>query len=93
MFCGDPTRAPTPDTGMVALRAVRLHPAPRQASGGVMLKFQWNALRRHDTVFVHDPSDTDLGLRAGIVTLIDVGHRGRAARPGILCQRKRPGTS
>jgi hypothetical protein len=41
-----------------------------------MLKFQWNALRRGDTVFVHDPSDADLGLRAGVVTLIDVGQRG-----------------
>jgi hypothetical protein len=37
-----------------------------------MLKFQWDALRRGDTVFVHDASDTDLGLRAGIVTLVDV---------------------
>jgi len=37
-----------------------------------MLKFQWNALRRGDTVFVHDPSDADLGLRAGVVTLVDV---------------------
>ena len=42
----------------------------------MMLKFQWNALRRGDTVFVHDPSDADLGLRAGVVTLIDVGPRG-----------------
>jgi hypothetical protein len=41
-----------------------------------MLKFQWDALRRGDTVFVHDPSDADLGLRAGVVTLIDVGQRG-----------------
>ena len=41
-----------------------------------MLKFQWNALRRGDTVFVHDPSEPDLGLRAGVVTLIDVGQRG-----------------
>ena len=37
-----------------------------------MLKFQWEALRRGDTVFVHDASDADLGLRAGIVTLVDV---------------------
>ena len=41
-----------------------------------MLKFQWNGLRRGDTVFIHDPSDADLGLRAGVVTLIDVGRRG-----------------
>ena len=37
-----------------------------------MLKFQWAALRRGDTVFVHDASDADLGLRAGIATLVDV---------------------
>ena len=37
-----------------------------------MLKLQWNALRRGDTVFVHDASDADLGLRAGVVTLVDV---------------------
>ena len=71
-----PDEGAHPDTGVVALRAVRPHPPPRQAAGGVMLKFQWNALRRGDTVFVHDPSDADLGLRAGIVTLIDVGPRG-----------------
>ena len=37
-----------------------------------MLKFQWAALRRGDTVFVHDARDADLGLRAGVVTLVDV---------------------
>ena len=37
-----------------------------------MLKFQWDALRRGDTVFVHDASDADLGLLAGVVTLVDV---------------------
>ena len=37
-----------------------------------MLKFQWDALRRGDTVFVHDASDADLGVRAGVVTLVDV---------------------
>ena len=41
-----------------------------------MLKFQWDALRRGDTVFVHDASDADLGLRAGVVTLVDVGPPG-----------------
>jgi hypothetical protein len=30
-----------------------------------MLKFQWDGLRRGDTVFVHDARDADLGLRAG----------------------------
>jgi hypothetical protein len=42
-----------------------------------MLKFQWNALRRDDRVFVHDPADADLGLRAGVVTLTDTGRFGR----------------
>ena len=37
-----------------------------------MLKFQWNALRRGDTVFIHDAADADLGLHAGVVTLVDV---------------------
>jgi hypothetical protein len=37
-----------------------------------MLKFQWDALRRGDTVFVHDATDAELGLRAGVVTLVDV---------------------
>ena len=37
-----------------------------------MLKFQWNALRRGDTVFVHDSSDANLDLHAGVVTLVDV---------------------
>ena len=37
-----------------------------------MLKFQWDALRRDDTVFVHDARDADLGLRAGVVTLVNV---------------------
>jgi hypothetical protein len=37
-----------------------------------MLKFQWDSLRRGDTVFVHDAGDADLGLRAGVVTLVDV---------------------
>jgi hypothetical protein len=41
-----------------------------------MLKFQWNALRRGDTVFVHDASDADLGLRAGVVALVDVHRSG-----------------
>ena len=37
-----------------------------------MLKFQWDGLRRGDTVFVHEARDADLGLRAGFVTLVDV---------------------
>lgn len=41
-----------------------------------MLKFQWDALRRGDTVFVHDAGDADPGLRAGVVTLVDVSPSG-----------------
>ena len=41
-----------------------------------MLKFQWNALRRGDTVFVHDANAADLGLRAGVVPLVDVNPSG-----------------
>jgi hypothetical protein len=41
-----------------------------------MLKFQWNALRRGDRVFVHDSDDANLGLRAGVVTLLDSGRFG-----------------
>jgi hypothetical protein len=41
-----------------------------------MLKFQWNALQRGDTVFVHDARDADLGLRAGVVTRVDVNPSG-----------------
>jgi hypothetical protein len=40
-----------------------------------MRKFHWNALRRGDHVLVHDASDAHLGLRAGVVTLVDT-HRG-----------------
>jgi len=37
-----------------------------------MLQFQWDGLRRGDTVFVHDAGDADLSLRAGVVTIVDV---------------------
>jgi hypothetical protein len=37
-----------------------------------MLKFQWDGLRRGDTVFVHDARDADLAICAGVVTLVDV---------------------
>ena len=37
-----------------------------------MLKFQWDGLRRGDTVLVHDAHDADLALRAGVVTRVDV---------------------
>jgi hypothetical protein len=41
-----------------------------------MLQFQWNALRRGDVVSFHDASDADLGLRTGVVALIDVHRSG-----------------
>ena len=61
-----------------------------------MLKFQWNALRRGDRVFVHDPADANLDLRAGTVMLTDTArfghdvgirvttgtHTSRVVRPG-----------
>jgi hypothetical protein len=31
----------------------------RKVSGNVMLKFQWNALRRGDRVLIHDSSEVD----------------------------------
>jgi hypothetical protein len=37
-----------------------------------MLRFHWNALRPGDRVLVHDDSEPDLGIRAGVVTLVDV---------------------
>lgn len=40
-----------------------------------MLKFQWNALRRGDHVLIHDANDARLGLRAGVVIIVD-SHRG-----------------
>ena len=56
-----------------------------------MLKFQWDALRRGDTVFVHDASEDDLGLRAGVVTLVDVRPSGNDL--GIAHPGTRPGPS
>ena len=59
-----------------------------------MLKFQWNALRKGDRVFVHEASESDLALRAGVVTLVDVRSFGHdvgiclgAGTPGALVVR------
>jgi hypothetical protein len=41
-----------------------------------VLQFQWNALRRGDHVLVHDASDSNLALTAGVVTLVDVDPSG-----------------
>ncbi len=61
----------------------------------MMLRFQWDSLRRGDHVLVHDPAKPDLGLRPGVVTLVDATGRrdvavrytdgpdaGRIVRPG-----------
>jgi hypothetical protein len=62
----------------------------------MMLRFQWDSLRRGDHVLVHDARCADLGLRPAVVTLIDAaGSRrdiavrysdgpdaGRVIRPG-----------
>jgi len=35
------------------------------------LKFEWNALRLGDKVFVHDPTDVDMRLLAGVVSIVE----------------------
>jgi hypothetical protein len=69
-----------------------------------MLRFQWNSLRRGDHVLVHDASTPDLGLRPGVVVLVDAtGPRrdvavrysdgtdtGRVVRPGRLATHPDP---
>jgi hypothetical protein len=42
-----------------------------------MLRLHWNALRPGDRVLVHDDSDPNLCVRAGVVTLVDVHPSGR----------------
>jgi hypothetical protein len=37
----------------------------------MMLRFQWDSPRRGDHVLVHDATTPDLGLRPGIVVLVD----------------------
>jgi hypothetical protein len=37
----------------------------------MMLRFQWDSLRRGDHVLVHDVTTPDLRLRPGIVVLVD----------------------
>jgi len=62
----------------------------------MMLRFQWDSLRRGDHILVHDVRAPDLGLRPAIVELVDStgSHRdiavrytdgadvGRVVRPG-----------
>ncbi len=37
----------------------------------MMLRFQWDSLRRGDRVLVHDVDASDLGLRPAVVELVD----------------------
>ena len=37
----------------------------------MMLRFQWDSLRRGDHILVHDRGAPDLGLRPAIVALVD----------------------
>ena len=70
----------------------------------MMLRFQWDSLRRGDHVLVHDPLTVDLGLRPAIVELVDTdGSRsdvavrysdgpdaGRVVRPGRFATHPDP---
>ena len=50
-----------------------------------MLRLEWNALRVGDKVFVHDASDTELRLVAGVVAIVE-----SARRSGDICIRIAP---
>ena len=70
----------------------------------MMLRFQWDSLRRGDHILVHDVHTTDLGLRPAIVELVDTsGPRrdiaarytdgpdvGRVVRPGRFASHPDP---
>ena len=61
------------------MRPVRRSPAPIEAGRIMMLRFQWDSLRRGDRVLVHDPLTVDLGLRPATVELVDTG----GSRPDV----------
>src|SRR5437660_8499194 len=48
---------------------------PPESRHPVMRKFEWNALRPHDKVLVHDGVGTDLALIPGVVTAVEVRKR------------------
>ena len=59
-----------------------------------MLKFQWNALRVGDKVFIHDSTDPGMGLIAGVVSVVesargsnDLGIRVQGDRPDPVVLR------
>jgi hypothetical protein len=70
----------------------------------MMLRFQWDSLRRGDHVLVHDVRRADLGLRPGVVELVDTGggrhdvgvrysdgvDAGRVVRPGRFATHPDP---
>jgi hypothetical protein len=70
----------------------------------MMLRFQWDSLRRGDHVLVHDAEQPDLGLRPADVTFVDTsptGHdiavrytdgvdAGRVVRPGRFAAHPDP---
>jgi hypothetical protein len=70
----------------------------------MMLRFQWDSLRRGDHVLVHDARSTDLGLRPAVVVLVDSARSrhdvavrysdgpdaGRVVRPGRFATHPDP---
>ena len=70
----------------------------------MMLRFQWDSLRRGDRILVHDAGAADLGLRPAVVVLVDSsGPRrdiaarysdgpdaGRVVRPGRFASHADP---
>ena len=70
----------------------------------MMLRFQWDSLRRGDLVLVHDVRTPDLGLRPAVVELVDTGgsrrdvavrysdgpDAGRVVRPGRFATHADP---
>ena len=53
------------------MRPVRCHLLPSEAAPVMMLRFQWDSLRRGDHILVHDVRTADLGLRPAVVELVD----------------------
>jgi hypothetical protein len=86
------------------VRPLRRHPRPVKAACVMMLRFQWDSLRRGDHVLVHDVRTADLGLRPAVVELVDTGgshhdvavrysdgpDAGRIVRPGRFATHPDP---
>jgi hypothetical protein len=70
----------------------------------MMLRFQWDSLRRGDRLLVHDAAAADLGLRPAVVVLVDTAgahhdvavrytdgpDAGRVVRPGRFATHPAP---